>query len=215
MNKEILLKMANYCKDSYGKRELKNKLLGKIIVTAVNDVALIGFDASLDAVIVAIRGSDDNMDWKSNFDFKAIKTVLGLCHEGFYNDAIRLEKAIRLELDSAGFRNKRIIVTGHSRGGALAHIISERLALSKNVQLCATFGAPRCFKHDHIQNTYIGLYRVVNNGDRVTKVPYSWLGFRHYGKKVTLKGNFLSRLPFIGLKDHDIDDYITGLKAMK
>jgi hypothetical protein len=105
------------------------------------DAALAGrFD---EGVVVAFRGTLPPIggdghppeqifaDWLNNFDFRAVRDAHypGMVHEGFAASLARLwtplEAAIQRHLAEAPV--KRLFVTGHSKGGALANLAAWRL----------------------------------------------------------------------------------------
>ncbi|HEY1607392.1 MAG TPA: hypothetical protein VGF77_17535 [Allosphingosinicella sp.] len=104
------------------------------------DAALVGQFA--EGVVVAFRGTlppiggDGHtpeqifFDWLNNFDFRATKDAdyPGLVHEGFAGSLNRLwtplQAAVNRHLTAAPV--KRLLVTGHSKGGALANLAAWR-----------------------------------------------------------------------------------------
>lgn len=210
MNRSKILRLAKLCKASYSDSPTNSADLIRTVVYG-SDVATIKYDRTLKAIVVTVRGSDDKKDWRSNFRFASIDTPFGKCHRGFFKSADRLTSCIRGVIEGLP-EHERVILNGHSRGG-LAYIVACILSyVGFNVCAVVTFGSPKFFKTDHKSPfKKEDVIRVVNNGDRVTHVPYSWLGFRHFGTELKLKGSWWRRLPFVGLKDHDIDDYIKEL----
>lgn len=92
----------------------------------------------------------------------------------------------------------RILVTGHSLGGALAQLaafyIHRDLSSSiKKVAAVYTFGSPRVFgiKQAKYLNKELPYpyFRVVNCADIVPHVPPLLLGFRHSGKNIYIQRN--------------------------
>jgi triacylglycerol lipase len=130
--------------------------------------------------IVAFRGSElpkpgENSDfrgifndWMANFKFLPVEWDQGgKVHEGFKEALYEVWNDIANYLTNK-LQNRKIWITGHSLGAALATLAADHCA---NVQGLYTFGSPSVgdidFKNDFLANSY----RFVNNNDIVTTVP--------------------------------------------
>jgi hypothetical protein len=91
---------------------------------------------------------------------------------------------------------------GHSLGGAAASIVAV-----SNCMPAVTFGAPRALFGRVTPPGAEMIINYVRTDDGVTKVPPSWLGFRHCGKVVQLT----PEQPHPGI-DHGIQNYIDILE---
>ncbi len=131
----------------------------------------------------------------------------GYVHSGFYYGFLRSwDELYPIIADYAASRGQTvsdldITVTGHSMGGALATICGYRLAKISKVEKLRviTFASPRvlsfqcAFDYDttHLGNTNTTLgqqtLRVAQEGDPVTKVPSSMMGYKHVGLKLSVK----------------------------
>lgn len=208
-NADKLLRLSCLCKESY-ERKIENPNQIQIVYKANSDIAYISFDENLNSLVVAVRGSDDRKDWLSNFMVRSVKTKFGRCHRGFYGSANDLCSNMiddLVEIESFNYQN--IIVTGHSRGGAIAYVLANLLAdKGINVCECVTFGAPRAFKRSH-KPAFDGLnLRVVNQFDIVPSSVPALFGYHHKGKKIAFDDEFKPG-------NHDIDDYIENIKKFK
>lgn len=141
-----------------------------------------------DTVYIAVRGSANLTDWTSNLKavFRAAYWGI-LAHRGFVHAARGLEELI---LDACAERiGKRIVLTGHSRGGAVAVLSAAAVSqyLQQQVEV-VTFGQPRVALSGSIRRVLIGhVTRVVNGSDAVTRVPR--LGYTHHQDKLVYLSN--------------------------
>ncbi|WP_261340393.1 lipase family protein [Schlesneria paludicola] len=94
------------------------------------------------SAIVLLRGTDDSEDWGQNASFLSLKTPDGAIHSGFHNAYQPLH--IQIEKLLHRFNPKRVWITGHSLGGALAIVASYRLTSGDNPPIAGvmTFGQP-------------------------------------------------------------------------
>jgi hypothetical protein len=86
---------------------------------------------------------------------------------------------------------KRIIITGHSLGGALATLCADDLAnLHFPVAEVCTFGSPRVgngsFARHYNEELEFATLRFVNAGDPVPHVPWVFGTYRHVGTQAYL-----------------------------
>ncbi len=106
------------------------------------DAALVGTNA--DGVIVAFRGTlplnlqdlDTLLDWLNDLNAEPI-TVPGLpgkVHEGFWGSLSSLWDGVAAEVQrrrAASGATLPVYITGHSKGGAMAHLAAMRFALTE------------------------------------------------------------------------------------
>lgn len=92
--------------------------------------------------VIAFRGTDpdDAWDWARDLDLWPVwRRKLGLCHRGFITGA----EAVFARVSAATW-GRRVVLTGHSLGGALAIATAGLLArLGRHPVGLVTFGAPR------------------------------------------------------------------------
>ena len=136
-------------------------------------------------VIIAFKGSDDIQDWISNM----ITGIGDTEHKGFQESFNKFIPELNQYLaDAPGLE---IVVTGHSRGAALATQCAEFIADTLSLPCsCLAFASPRVGTKT-FRNHYNKLpidHTVIRNGwDIVTYLPTEILGYRHVGKSVRLK----------------------------
>jgi hypothetical protein len=160
------------------------------------------------ATVVAFRGTvpDDMADWLRDIDaWPDFVPGLGYCHAGFADGV----KAIWGGL-SVGLRDEpRVVLTGHSLGGALAIIAAGMLAVSGSPPAAlVTFGAPRAGLEklaDALRAVPVRQYR--NGHDPVPEVPSF---FQHVRRLCSVGTPALDPL-----LDHEIACYQVAVAAME
>jgi hypothetical protein len=116
-------------------------------------------------------------DWSNNFKAQAVSDqefhMRGKIHEGFYGSINNLWyessckknlKALVVDLKSAKAKGKKIYFTGHSKGGALAHLAAALIAqveVKAKPNAIYSFGAPR-FGNNEFARFYLGQYKGVS-----------------------------------------------------
>jgi triacylglycerol lipase len=141
--------------------------------------------AAADTTLVAFRGSANIPNWISNINVLYTTRPYGRVHRGFFFalDEIRG----RISDAVSGLGKSRVLVTGHSLGGALAALYAAESAADQSPVWIYTFGQPRTgFGTGYVISLTARfgkrLVRVVNNNDVVPQVPP--LPFRHAGRLV-------------------------------
>jgi hypothetical protein len=130
------------------------ELIGLDDVRQVQDFTTALFDVESvvaetdDAFIVTFRGTEflgpNALDWVDVLVDATFVTDLAGAHLGFKTAALAVEQVIRDELDDAG--DKKIWLTGHSLGGAMAQMLGYLLRDDYDIQGLVTFGEPQIFK---------------------------------------------------------------------
>lgn len=138
-------------------------------------------------IVVACRGTEPN-DWndvKADVNaFMVLAETVGRVHRGFKQEVDDLWPALE-EIIAEDPRT--LWFTGHSLGGAMATICAGRCFLAHIPAMpegIYTYGAPRVGTKRYINNVDVDLTRWVNNNDIVPRVPPTWLGYRHTGRKL-------------------------------
>lgn len=147
------------------------------------NACLVGSNA--DGIIVAFRGTippgdpDSLPDWVSDFfaEPTTCGALPGLVHCGFCHDIHSIIEPIINAVNALGPAGKKVYVTGHSKGGALASLAAYLLhAAGINVQQVVTFASPRtgdpAFQAGY-QKVIPNQIRYENYGDLVPLVPPS------------------------------------------
>lgn len=139
--------------------------------------------------VVACRGTEPN-DWNDiRADANAVAAVVeavGRVHSGFNQEVEDLWPLLEQGLLS---NTKPLWFTGHSLGGAMATLCAGRCKLSKGIRSpegLYTFGSPRVGDRQYVHFIKLEHFRWVNNNDIVTRVPPTWMGYRHSGTEIYL-----------------------------
>lgn len=219
MNKSTIIRMLEYCGMSYINHQ---PCVDDEEIIFINDKKT---DVQCfvrifkDTMTIAFRGSDSLKDWK--VDSKFWKTEVPYNN---YSSKIRVHSGFISTYKSQHVRGKihkivsdrikKIYVTGHSYGAALAILCAVDLEYNfpdKSYEV-VVFGCPRvgnsAFKKSYNLRIFKTL-RVENKNDIVPKVPFAFLGYRHVGAKMTIgKNNFLR--PF-SMKKHSLQEYYSSI----
>ncbi|MPZ38686.1 MAG: DUF2974 domain-containing protein [Rhizobiales bacterium] len=154
------------------------------------DVGTAGFVvAGDDLIAVVFRGTQDELDWRSNVRAAWIVLQGGVrVHTGFFQAYWPIRDRLFATVEKLLQAKPRpVYITGHSLGGALATMATAELANHQEQQLrdsiaaCYTFGSPRVGDRSFDQYVKVPLYRVTNGVDVVPAVPLAILGYRHVG----------------------------------
>lgn len=105
----------------------------------------LGFVAGSDRhVVVAFAGTRDAIDWAFNVVHLLAPGYGGRVHKGFAHLAEHVGDTVTRAVQKALTSRQRVVVTGHSRGGALAVLTAYRLDVAGIApEHVFTFGAPR------------------------------------------------------------------------
>ena len=146
-------------------------------------------------LFVGIRGSY-GIEWLSNFNFM---NPVDADHQGFKAAEREIEEAL---FDYARERgadpaHTRVLVTGHSRGGAIANLLAARLddlgrqprsSWRRRATSSPTPSPPRARPRRPTDRhaSYGNVFNIVNESDIVPQLPLSIWGYGRYGTNVAL-----------------------------
>ncbi len=180
---------------------------------------LVAWNAAEKTAMVAIRGTETIWEWID--DVAAVPTPFipdpdaGTVHLGFQLVYVQIRQSIFDLLKENCQGAQRILVTGHSLGGALAEFAT--LDIRRNLLPIApemyTFAGPRAGAPDWAEvfnRTIATCYRVVNFGDLVPQVPLPPL-YEHVGKEELVHGGF--RVLDVTYAHH-LTTYLAGLQKL-
>jgi len=166
-------------------------------VASLNSSTLVGYVASLgDTSVIMFRGTNPSeiQDWFINLSNRSRKVDHGNVHAGFWTGYDSLHGQLAKVLEAS--KPKKVWITGHSLGGALAVVCAYRLSSMENLEIAGvmTFGQPKVGNPafcKHMDDTLRGrMVHFVNESDLVPRVPPS---FDHFGSLVWYKGGGIRR----------------------
>lgn len=144
---------------------------------------------------VAFRGSSSLKDWITDCEIFRAPYAEGEVHRGFLRAITSVRVKVALALLG---RNKPVVVTGHSLGGALAMLFADWMTREgRHIDAVYTFGQPRVgngkFAAAYDGRLREATFRFINAQDAVPRLP-GWLaGYRHAGTRMffTFDGELL------------------------
>jgi triacylglycerol lipase len=185
-----------------------------------NIFGLVAWNAAQKTAMVAFRGTQDAKDWLDDLDavpvdYQAVARI-GLAHMGFQlvYEHVRASLTTLLETKCAGAQ--KILVTGHSLGGAVAVLagfdIARNIMAGPVLEFC-TFAGPRAVDpgfSSKFNAAFPVCNRVVNFMDVVPQVPLPPL-YEHTGQEQLVHGGFK---PLDPVYAHRLTTYLAGLQKL-
>lgn len=140
-------------------------------------------------ILIAVRGTGGVSFWETLFDGWRDADALqvpfeegvGKAHRGFYEAYRAIKTFVQSYLDEF-HTGQKVIICGHSLGGAIAFLLAEALRRHPEVTydiLLYTYGAPRAGDATLVEGaSSLVHHRMVNNNDPVPSVPAPWMNVR-------------------------------------
>lgn len=157
--------------------------------------------------ILAIEGTNETTDWVTNLKFLFMTDDT---HRGFKSNAMRTLTELVLGYEALN-KERKLVLAGHSLGGATATVVADLLLPSNpNISL-VTAGSPRPGGRG-LKKRLSGLehYRFVHGDDVVPKTPPVLFGYVHTHPAIHLEDE--SDRLFDGVEDHNIGYYAKAVK---
>ena len=154
--------------------------------------------------VVAVLGGTRGEEWLSNFE-----VGYSAQHLGFSQAADCAEQRVCEYLMERGLRGELgFLVTGYSRGGAVADILGKRLCdrFGSDSVRGYTFAAPNTTRPFR-GASYGGLFNIVRDEDLFTRLPLESWGYTRFGGTIRMSGEVsrgyrnISGRDYIGFAD--------------
>lgn len=173
-------------------------------------------------IVMAVRGTNGtNAEWSSNFDVGADDDAYynrvgyvhpdwknKINHKGFDVTANRVLKKYdayvkKYKLNDSTIK-KSILITGHSRGAAIANLLGAHFAGdNKYKSYTYTFACPgNTTDRDAANTKYNSIQNIVNEDDIIPYLPLKKWGFRRYGttRSISVEDKYEHKGPKIFVK---------------
>lgn len=171
---------------------------------------LIKYDQKIkEVVMITIRGTAERSESISNFDIGSTNQY-NLEEDwtnvnntkGFDIAATRalreINKYIEMQLDKNVTDKPAVFLTGHSRGGAIANILANKMYIQSNIGdiYAYTFASPNTTTSADARQLCPYIFNIVNEEDLVPCLPPKKWRFDRYGRTISKKLNEVERADF-------------------
>lgn len=190
MNIELMRDLAALAVLAYedpAEAESGSELLGMSGFTQFeSDGTVVNIVSDDTQLVIAFRGTDDTDDIRYDANFSTEPGEFGArVHSGFRFALSKVWGDVESVILAT---DKKVLITGHSLGGALALLAAARmLDMGRRVEGVVTFGQPRVGKGKFAREINLRMqsrvFRVINFVDPVTRVPLAIQGYRHAGRR--------------------------------
>ncbi len=161
-------------------------------------------------MVIAFRGTNDVRNWLTDLDCAWVLEDRCRVHRGFAWALDSVESQINAEVFSPQREGRRIWLTGHSLGGALAMLYAWRFFNSFGetpFRGIYTFGQPRvgnaAFRDSYNLSPELSqsTFRIVHADDVVPRIPWLLGSYRHAGHEIFFPS--VGRMPSSGAGSGD------------
>lgn len=182
-----------------------------------------------EVIVVAVRGTNaTNAEWSSNFDVgadtKEYYDAMGDSHphwknkqnhKGFDVASNRVYEKLTSYINTyiSADAEVSMLVTGHSRGAAIANILSQMYTDNTDYKVFGyTFAAPNTTTAKNAAS-YKNIFNIINKDDIIPYLPLSQWGFKNYGvtKSISVNEYYDYEPGFFGKEKEGAFKWFTGL----
>jgi len=170
-----------------------------------------------ECITVSFQGSISKLDWFQNFSvwkkpYKHMKKLF-FVHAGFLKKYKSVRPEVMDRIIGARLEGKEVQIRGYSQGAGIALLCHEDVWYEcQYLAETKVFGCPRVFSifnGKELQKRFLNAVRYQNGNDAVTKIPFLWMLFKHYGESKNIgKKRRWWKLSF---KDHKTFSYKKSL----
>eukprot|EP00961_Rhodomonas_salina_P198914 2683037-Rhodomonas_salina.1 len=188
LREALILTQATYVSspEEYLRSVCKRASFDEVLVSNLDDQDghfIMGTIQSLKLVFLAVRGSCNSSDWRSNFSAWPCFSSKGTVHSGWFS---RKAKAPIPCLVAKALQGYTIVTTGHSLGGAVAQLVAWDLLQEAGLRQCPhlketrciTFGAPSVMSGEAarlVNNLFDNQFVNFSHPDDVVPKAMSWI----------------------------------------
>jgi predicted lipase len=193
--------------------------MAQAMLAGSNIFGLVAYNSAIKTAIVSFRGTQSPEDWLGDIDAVPAPYLaapgMGLVHLGFQIVYEHVRHSLSHALTANCPDCQRVLVTGHSLGGALALLSAPDIARNVTPAIVPelyTFAGPRtgALSFQAPFNTLIPTcYRVVNKWDIVPTLPPPGI-YEHVGEAEVVDGGFTLD-PLVA---HSLNAYAAGLRKL-
>ena len=177
---ESMLSIGGYRQVGVFNAERTENVSRHVVTYAVYDRTV---ETGATEVIIAIRGTGSG-EWKLNMDLMPSGDYDLPYAENFF---LAAEDILTTQADYlSGLSAPVFLVTGHSRGAAVANILGAELTerFGESDVFVYTFATPRTVRGEY--KSYRNIFNIINPADLVTCLPLPQWGFERYGVDIEL-----------------------------
>ena len=199
-NSEVAQTCVDLCQASYCVTDSWNCLTCnpsaklEYVVNKDDSKAIQGYDSSTHSLFTAFRGSANTHNWIENIQAWRIAPYNDssvTVDKGFYKAYQYIKDPVfaNLATMASKYNTRRVLITGHSLGAAMATLMAYDILISKqyDIQYLVTFGSPRVGNDNFakiMKSFSINSYRVTHYYDIVPHVPEEMLGYLHISNEI-------------------------------